>query len=163
MAGNNSDARSNNIGGEGSSDPETALRGPVEVEREAWQLSYEMVKLEVRKRFAQIDGDAHEVEQTGRKIDELKVHRRSLFMGKDEPEENSYQIAIWEEQCLEGVRDRILHQMGKRIAERREATAKGDSDRAQELTKEIIALRQRRQSVHFLFDGSAKKAKEGSK
>ena len=126
-----------------------------EVEREARTLSHEMVKLEVRRRFAQIDGETHEVEEAVREIRELRDRRQALLTGTDEPQETRYQIARWEEYCLESERDRILDQMSERIGKRREATAKGETERASELTREIIALRQRRSSVYALFYGAA--------
>lgn len=163
MSEPNDDAKWDSIGGGVRADPWSILGDEREVEREAERLSHQVVECKVKRCFARADGDAEQVDELDRKIRLLKARRRSLFIGKEEPEEKRYRVVMWEEDCLEDERDRLLGQFGQRIRERRNAMAKGDTARTSELTKEIIALRERRQSVYSLYYDSAEGTTDGPK
>ena len=141
-------------------DPGAPHSDTPKVEREARQLSYQVVELEVRRRFAQLDGDNDQVEEAVRRIGELKARRRELFIGREEPEEDRYFIASREEFCLELESDRIQNRIGELIHERRNAIANGDTARGGDLDGEILALEERRDSVYSLFYGTAEGSHE---
>ena len=163
MSDTSDDAPWDSLGGDERDDSSGNPRDEREVEREARRLSYQVVECRVRRCFARADGDTDQVDELDRKICLLKARRRSLFIGREEPEENRYRIASWEEDCLEDERGRLLGLFGQRIRERRDALAKGDTARASDLTKEIIALDDRRDSVYSLYYDSAEGTIDGPK